>query len=346
MKNAVLLLNFGEPEIADKDAVIAYLKRIFAANATLERPSVPEEATARWERLARTRAPTLIDEYRLIGGSPLNRQAKDQAELLARELRNRGHDAVTFVGMQFASPSIPSAVEAARNDGAEYVVALPVYPLAGPSTTDAALGSLRQAIREQGWSVPVHEIPVWHRCPSYVDLRADGVRSLAMRHGLDLGDPDTRLVFSAHGTPCKYLDEGSRYVEYVREFCSSLAARLGVGQYWIGYQNHGNRPDVKWIQPEVASVVRLLASEGAKKVIVDPVSFMHEQSETLGDLDHELRGVAENAGLAFYRVPIPHDSPRFIQLLADLVEGGLQESIKGVQSRSSRPPHGAARRTV
>ena len=47
---------------------------------------------------------------------------------------------------------------------------------------------------------------------------------------------------------------------------------------------------------------------------------MHEQSETLAELDHELREEAEARGLAFHRVPVPHDDARFIELLADLCE--------------------------
>ena len=33
--------------------------------------------------------------------------------------------------------------------------------------------------------------------------------------------------------------------------------------------------------------------------------------ETLAELDIELRGIAEAAGLRFLRVPVPHDDPRF-----------------------------------
>jgi ferrochelatase len=57
---------------------------------------------------------------------------------------------------------------------------------------------------------------------------------------------------------------------------------------------------------------------------------MHEQSETLSELDGELRGIAEEAGLEFHRVPIPHDDPAFAELLADLVEDVLRpEPIMG-----------------
>jgi ferrochelatase len=56
---------------------------------------------------------------------------------------------------------------------------------------------------------------------------------------------------------------------------------------------------------------------------------MHEQSETLAELDIELREVAEEAGLAFHRVPVPHDHPDFSGVLADLVEGWLDAPSPG-----------------
>jgi ferrochelatase len=69
--------------------------------------------------------------------------------------------------------------------------------------------------------------------------------------------------------------------------------------------------------------------------VVDAVSFMHEQSETLGEIDIELRHVAEEAGLAFHRVPVPHADPRFADILADLVEArlGITGAVPLVQCR-------------
>jgi ferrochelatase len=134
-----------------------------------------------------------------------------------------------------------------------------------------------------------------------------------------------RDFFSAHGTPRKYVDEGSRYVEYVEEFCHETAVRLGIESFELGYQNHGNRK-IEWTQPDVAAVVK---SVRAKRIVVDPASFMHEQSETLAELDIELREEAEGAGLDFHRVPVPHDDSRFAAVLADLVEAVLAEDRVG-----------------
>jgi protoporphyrin/coproporphyrin ferrochelatase len=317
MKLGVLLLNFGEPEHPTMEEVVPFLERIFIQNAGLMGHATPEQVRERSRRLAEERAPGLIEEYEEIGGSPLHRQAEDQARALEAELKRRGHDAVVALGMQFTEPSIADAVGQMRERGVDRLVGLPVYPLSGPSTSVAALEDLDRAVREMEWDVTMRQINGWHRHPAYVRLRVDAIRRVLEQNGLALDEDGTKLVFSAHGTPIKYIEEGSRYNDYVIEFCARVAKQLDSAEYVIGYQNHSNRPGVAWTQPDVD---RVIAEIDAKRVVVDAVSFMHEQSETLAELDHELRGEAEERGLEFFRVPIPHAAPEFIGVMADLVE--------------------------
>ncbi|MFC4549702.1 MULTISPECIES: ferrochelatase [Halorussus] len=319
MTTGVVLLNFGEPAEPTREKVVGYLERIFMNNRSLEGDTTEEEARERSRQLAERRAPGLIEEYEGIGGSPLKPQAEAQAAMLADELDARGYDAETYVGMQFTEPFIGDAVEAAREDGVDELVGLPIYPLCGASTTVAALDELTDAVADRDWDVPVAEITGWHRHPRYNALRTDNVRRFTDAHGVDLADPETELLYSAHGTPTHYLDEGSRYDEYVEEFCDVVARKLGIEGYTLGYQNHENR-DVSWTEPDVEDALETVAESGAERVVVEPVSFMHEQSETLSELDDELREEAAELGLDFYRVPIPHDDDRFPTVLADLVE--------------------------
>ncbi|WP_137286255.1 ferrochelatase [Halorussus salinisoli] len=320
MTTGVVLLNFGEPSEPTRDNVVAYLERIFRNNASLEEADTDEERRERARQLAERRAPGLIEEYEEIGGSPLNPQAEAQADALAYELDARGYDAETYVGMQFTEPFIGDAVEAAREDGVDELVGLPVYPLCGASTTVASLEELKDATAERDWDVPVAEITGWHRHPLYNQIRAENVRRFAEAHGVDLTDDNTELVYSAHGTPRHYLDEGSRYDHYVEEFCEVVARKLGVDSYTLGYQNHENR-DIPWTEPDVEDAIEDVGEAGdTERVVVEPISFMHEQSETLSELDDELREEAEELGLDFYRVPVPHDDDRFRTVLGDLVE--------------------------
>jgi ferrochelatase len=322
MTTGVVLLNFGEPAEPDRDAVVDYLRRIFLANADLEAAEDPE---ARARELANRRAPGLLGEYEEIGGSPLNEQAAAQADALEAHLREAGYDVRTDTGMQYTEPFVADAVDAALEAGVDRLLGLPIYPLCGPSTTVIALEELREAVAARDPDLALQEVSGWHRHPDYARLRADNVRSAAAEAGVDLAAPGTSLVFSAHGTPRHYLEEGSRYDTYVEEYCSVQAALLGVADYEIGYQNHENR-DIPWTGPEVEDLVETVEAD---RIVVEPVSFLHEQSETLSELDVDLAEAADEAGLEFHRVPIPHDDERVVGVLADLVEPFLADFDPG-----------------
>ncbi|QKY19794.1 ferrochelatase [Halolamina sp. CBA1230] len=335
MTTGIAVLNFGEPAAADREVVEEYLERIFLANMDIEGDTSQEAARERARSLAERRAPGLLEEYGEIDGSPLNAHARRQADLLETELRERGYDAETYVGYQFMEPFVEDAAEQAHADGVDRLIGLPVYPLCGPSTTVQALEKLAGAVDDLDWDVPYHEITGYHTHSAYARLRADNIRRTLDREGLEL-DSDTRLIFSAHGTPTYYLDEGSRYVQYVEEYCEMVAGMLGNPDYELGYQNHANR-DVEWTQPDVEDVVERIDAE---RVVVDPTSFMHEQSETLAELDHDLREEAEAAGLGFTRVPVPYDDERFVGLLADLTEpfvADFDPDYYGLQQCTCRP---------
>ena len=344
MRVGVVLLNFGEPEDPTLENVTPFLEQIFQANAPLEGSAIEPSQGARSRQLAAEHAPGLVETYRQIGGSPLNSQAREQAVALEKELHRRGQEAACRVAFQFTPPYPTEAVRDALDGGVQRLVALPVYPLCGSSTTVAALAALEHAAREAGWLEGVLEIGGWHLHPDYLPFHADHVSESCLSWGVDIRDPRTAVLFSIHGTPVRYLEGGNRYDRYVEEACAGMASGLGLERYHVGYQNHTNRP-IEWTKPDVEQVIDEL---DADRVVIVAGSFMHEQSETLSELDHDLRDLSEARGLAFHRVPIPHVHPRFIAVLADLVEERLAERGEDAPVRLRRcvcRPGGAARCT-
>jgi ferrochelatase len=325
----VLLINFGEPETTSLDEVVPFLERIFAANSRLEPGSSPESERSRSHMLAQQRAPDLARSYARIGGSPLNEQALEQARMLSAELTSRGVEIPVEVGMQFTEPTIEDAITRLRRHNPNKLAVLPVYPLCGPSTTVAALISVTTITESLGWEPEILEITGWHRHPGYHSLRSRTIRHAAQAANLDLNAESNRLVFSAHGTPMRYIREGSRYVEYVEEWCAAQGQSLGVHNWNLGYQNHSSRR-VRWTQPSIEEALQSL--DGVKNVLIDPVSFMHEQSETLMELDIDLRDEAAALGIRLHRVPVPHDDGAFSSILADLVLMALGQDVRGVHT--------------
>ncbi len=315
MSLGVLLINFGEPDEPTLEKVTAFLGRVFLQNASLEGHS-DETAMARARQLAQARAPALLEEYLRIGGSPLNAQSEAQATAFAAELARRGVGARVYSAYQFTDPTIRETVARARSDGVETLVAVPGYPLCGKSTTVAAIEETRASLDAAGWTPRFLALAGWHHYTEYVRLRADHVQEFVRARHLELGDPDTLLYFSVHGTPLKYLQDGNRYDRYVFEHCRDVAGALGATRYEVGFQNHTNRR-ISWTQPDNEDLLRDVPE---RKLVVVPISFMKEQSETLVELDHGLKGFAERLGKELHRVPVPHDHPALPRCMVDLVQ--------------------------
>ncbi|MGM0371349.1 MAG: ferrochelatase [Halobacteriota archaeon] len=321
MDAGVVLLNFGEPAEPTREAVEPFLERIFLDNANLERFDSEAAARERASELAGRRASGLIEEYETIGGSPLDAQAQAQKSAVEDELAARGFDPEVFLAMQYTDPLIDDvAAEVAAQD-LDRVIVVPVYPLSGPSTNIAAVGDFESALADHDADVEFRAVTGWHRHATYTRLRVENVQSFLQAQEVDLGAPGTELLFSAHGTPTSYLEAGSRYDQYVTEYADTMAALLGPESYTLGFQNHANR-DIPWTEPDIEDA---LESIEADRVVVEPMSFLHEQSETLHELDVELREAAETQGLEFYRVPVPHDDPRLATVLGDLIEPFLAD---------------------
>jgi ferrochelatase len=180
MKTGILVLNFGEPAHPTLEEVVPFLERIFSTNASLENQRTPEERRQRSHQLVEERAPGLVREYERIGGSPMSTQADAQARALGVELGRRRHEEVrVYSAFQFTNPQIAETVAEARADGVKRLIGLPIYPLCGPSTTVAARNDVQSAIQEFEWDVEFFGVTGWHRHPSYLALRAEGIRTFA-----------------------------------------------------------------------------------------------------------------------------------------------------------------------
>ncbi|MDT8342556.1 MAG: ferrochelatase [Longimicrobiales bacterium] len=337
MSLGVLFINFGEPDEPTLEKVTAFLERIFQRNASLE-AHASEAALERTRQLARQRAPGLLEEYEQIGGSPLNAQTEGQVRAFAGELARRGMGARVYSAYQFTDPSVDRMVARALADGVTTLVAIPGYPLCGQSTTVAALDEVQTVLDALGWEPTFRGIAGWHHDPRYLAMRAGHIREFVEARGLDLNDPDTLLYFSMHGTPLKYLHEGNRYDRYVHEHCRAVAEVLGAKRWTVGFQNHANR-GIPWTQPDNEARIPELRE---RRLVVAPISFMKEQSETLAELDHELREFVEGLGKEFHRVPVPHDHPDLARYLADLLEEVLADDpgAGGVLGRCRCRPGG------
>jgi ferrochelatase len=128
-----------------------------------------------------------------------------------------------------------------------------------------------------------------------------------------------RLLLSAHGLPLKIVRKGDPYPQQVESTAAALGAALEqpITDWRVCYQSRVG--PLAWLRPSVEEELRAAGQDGVA-VVIAPISFVSEHSETLVELDRDYRRLAESCGVPFYyRVPTVSTEPEFIAGLARLV---------------------------
>jgi ferrochelatase len=133
-------------------------------------------------------------------------------------------------------------------------------------------------------------------------------------------DPAVRLrvLFSAHGLPESIVQAGDPYQWQVEQSVAHVVERLGIADldHVVCYQSRVTPQ--KWIGPSTEAELERAAHDKVA-VLVVPIAFTSEHSETLVELDVEYREEAERLGVpGYFRAPAQNADPAFIAALAAL----------------------------
>jgi len=320
VKVGILLFNLGGPETLSE--VKPFLYRLF---------SDPEIIHVKWSPLrkaiayaiATLRRRTSEGYYRQIGGgSPLRRLTQDQARALSDELKRRGKDVETFVGMCTWRPFLREAVNSVEQSNIEKLLILPLFPQYSVTTTGSGFSALRQLIekRPSFHKLNVQWVRSWADQPTYIQSFVEGIQ----RELATFTKPDrVHLLFSAHSIPESYVRKGDPYLDQTKQSVELIMDRLGrKNPYQLSFQSKIG--PVKWLEPFTNDVILELGKRGIDDVLVVPISFVSEHIETLYELDILYKKVAKEAGIDnFRRVPALNSDPTFIRALAEIVESTL-----------------------
>src|SRR4051812_44568631 len=123
MKIAVLVFNLGGPEkLAD---VKPFLYNLFSDPEIIRVKFSPLRKAIAWT-IATLRHKKSEGYYRQIGGgSPLRRLTEEQADALKNQLRQRGHDVETFVGMCTWHPFFDETLSRIAKSNVDRLIVLP-----------------------------------------------------------------------------------------------------------------------------------------------------------------------------------------------------------------------------
>jgi len=310
VKVAIIMFNLGGPD--SLESVQPFLRNLFGDPAILRLPSVLRGPLA--SLLARHRAPKARAIYAKIGGSsPILGQTEAQARALEEAL-GREHEWRGYVCMRYWHPMTASVVRSVERFAPDRIVLLPLYPQFSTTTTASSFQAWNDAAT---FKVPTKSIESYPTEPGFIDASVELVKQGLVEAGAGL----KRVLFSAHGLPERIVKAGDPYQAQVEQTARAIAQRIdGVG-WSVCYQSRVG--PLKWIGPSTDAEI---ARAGADKVrvVLYPLSFVSEHSETLVELDIDYRHLAKEAGVPVYvRVPTVGTHPLFIGGLARLVRDAL-----------------------
>jgi len=316
-KIAVILFNLGGPD--SLKAVKPFLFNLFydPAIIALKNPW-------RWlvaKIISGRRAPIAREIYENIGGkSPILEQTEAQAMALEKILnKDSGIDYSCFVSMRYWHPFSYEVAKKVKEFKADRIVLLSLYPHYSITTIGSSLIDWAKNVGKSGLDIPYRVVKDYPIDTGFIDAHVSIIQETIKK--LDSLD-DYRILYSAHGLPEKIIDAGDPYRDHIEMTCRAIQEKLGAPDHIVCYQSRVG--PLKWIEPYTDDEIKRAGSEG-KSLIIIPISFVSEHSETLVELDIEYREIAEQNGVKDYiRIAAIGCHPSYISTLAKLTRNAFE----------------------
>lgn len=328
MKTAVILFNLGGPD--RQESVRPFLFNLFFDPAIIRLPRPLRYLIA--QLISRRREKTAQAIYRQMGGgSPILGNTQQQTEALQAVLnqQSKSGDYRCFIAMRYWHPFVEETLKQVMDYAPGRVILLPLYPQFSTTTTASSLASWQACIKQISFDKPTQTICCYPQMQGFVDALAIRIARLyggASRYG------KPRLLLSAHGLPEKIVKAGDPYAWQCEQSAAALVSALNIPDLdWVlCYQSRVG--PLKWIGPATDDEVRRAGADHVP-VIVAPLAFVSEHSETLVEIDQEYRHLAQESGVPHYAYTgaVATDTP-FISGLAQLVHGVTWEENKNCLS--------------
>lgn len=313
----VLLLNFGGPET--KADVEVFLKNLFSDTFGIRfgTPAFVQRFLARI--ISKKRAPSVAAKYDEIGGgSPLVPTTRALVAKLSAKMPQLNF----HVAMRYTAPYTEDVILDLYRRKVQDLMLLPLYPQFSYATTGSSFYAISKTLIEAGIKpdeMRFRSICCYHDFKPYIQAQAEMIR-----RGINSipSNLETVLIFSAHGIPEKYVEQGDPYQNQIQNSVQAIIAELNwKGDFELGYQSRVGPQ--KWLDPDIEVILKK-HSKTRKALLIIPISFVSDHIETLHELDIEYGEVAREYGIEhYYRCPVFNDDLIFVDCLRQLIQEEL-----------------------
>ena len=308
MKKAVILFNLGGPD--SLSAVEPFLFNLFNDPAIISLPSFFRYPLAKF--ISKKRTPIAKAIYAEMGGkSPILEETQSQADAIEKNLQIEKDEYRCFIVMRCWNPRASETIKKVKKFDPNQIILLPLYPQYSDATSGSSIKEWQDLCKKEKLETKTKIICCY---PTEKDFILSYSNLIKEKIDLDKLN-ETTLIFSAHGLPENKIKGGDPYQWQVELSVKELVDKLSIKNlnYILSYQSRVG--PLKWIGPSTEKVIKDEAKK-QKIIIVVPVAFVSEHSETLVELDIEYRQLAEkNGSKGYIRVPAVTVNKDFINSL-------------------------------
>ena len=259
------------------------------------------------------RAESSQEIYRQLGGkSPIIGHTKNLVEKLQNKL---GENFIVDFAMRYTPPFACEVVERLHKEDVDKIYLIPLYPQYSTTTTKSSLEDFHTCYHKSKGDALLIEIKHFFENKAYNKAIIENIKQT-------VGTSEYRdfdIIFSAHGLPQKIIDAGDVYEKHINRHMDILKKMMQEEQMvfhdiHLAYQSKVGR--MQWLKPSLEEKLKTVRNRG---VVIFPIAFTIDNSETAYELDVEYREVAKDFGFKEYRVcKCPNDSDLFVDTLVEI----------------------------
>ena len=304
-KKALVLLNMGGAR--NKEELGTFLRNMFNDKNIL---SISNDTIRSMvaSLIVMLRHDKAWENYELIGGaSPLH----ELTDKLIIKLETYLPEYYITTAMRYTSPFSQTATKRIKEQHITDVTLMPLYPQYSTTTTKSSIDDF---IEHCDSSFDIKIIEPFYKNDLYNSAICNEIISVQAKY------PDYHLIFSAHGLPQKIVNKGDPYQKQIEEHVEILKDALSnfattFKSINLAYQSKVG--PMKWLTPSLDNTLKHFKDE---KVIIYPIAFIIDNSETAFELDIEYREIAKEIGIKDYKVcKCVNDSDIFCQAIKELI---------------------------
>jgi len=309
MNRAILLLNMGGP--SNLSEVELFLRNMFADKYILQTNPLLRKIIG--NIIVKKRLSEAQENYKEIGSkSPL----LETTYSLAQKVTTLTNSSVYPV-MRYVPPFAKEILLELKEQNVEELVLFSMYPHYSVTTTKSSIEDVLDTLKEIEYSPKIKIVDRYYKDSDYIDIQAKLIKEA-------LGNKDAgeiKLIISAHGLPLSIIKKGDPYERHIEVNSALIEQKLkDMGIFFksveIAYQSKvGNG---KWLEPNLSDVLR---NPYNLKVLIFPIAFTIDNSETIFELDIEHKEIAQKIGYDYYKVAsCPNDREDFAHFIAKKIE--------------------------